>query len=350
MEHKFTEHKFTEHHLTENPSTEQVWAPSLSYEPVEAVSASLQLPSSQAAPSEKVSPEKVQKLYREFRKAALTSAAREMQQQERIRLKDQVSILNVPIDSLSINEFLNNLKRGVVFTPNVDHLMKLQRDQEFVEVYKHADFRVCDSQILMFASKFLGTPIKAKISGSDLLPSFCQYHKANEKVKIFLLGGAEGIAARARQRINARTGREIVVASHSPSYGFEHNEEECQAILEMIRQSSANVLVIGVGCPKQEKWIVKYKDQMPNIDIFLAVGAAIGFEAGNKARAPEFVSQLGLEWLYRLLSEPKRLWKRYLVDDLPFLWLLLKEKWSQIHKMKVSPAQLPPQFYSEASE
>lgn len=293
---------------------------------------------------ERVPSEQVQQLYREFRKAALTSTARELQKQQYAHLRKQVEILNVPIDNLSINEFLGDLKRGVVFTPNVDHLMKLQKDSEFVEAYSRADFRVCDSQVLMFASKFLGTPIKAKISGSDLFPSFCEHHKSNENIKIFLLGGAEGVAARARQLINERIGREIIVAAHSPSFGFEKNDQECEAILEMIRQSPANVLVVGVGAPKQEIWIAKYKDRLPTIDIFMAVGAAIDFEAGNKPRAPQLMSQLGLEWLYRLITEPQRLWKRYLLDDLPFFWLLFKEKLARFKRAKT----LPSLFFSKA--
>jgi N-acetylglucosaminyldiphosphoundecaprenol N-acetyl-beta-D-mannosaminyltransferase len=87
---------------------------------------------------------------------------------------------------------------------------------------------------------------------------------------------------------------------------------------------------LGLEHRNKKKWIAKYKDQLPNIDIFLAVGAAIDFEAGNKPRAPELISKLGLEWLFRLASEPKRLWKRYIVDDFPFFWLLLKERFAKL--------------------
>lgn len=238
----------------------------------------------------------------------------------------RINLLNVEIDNLSKDDFLSGLTQGVVFTPNVDHLMKLRRDPEFRKAYQAADYRLCDSQILMYASRFLGTPLEAKISGSDLLPWFCHRHRYNPDVKIFMLGAKEGIAHQAQQAINAKVGREIIVASHSPSFGFEKDPQECQQVIEKIRASSANVLVVGLGAPKQEKWIAKYRSQLPNIDIFMAVGAAIDFEAGNKPRAPEFVSELGLEWLYRMLSEPKRLWKRYLLDDLPFVWLVLQEK------------------------
>ena len=234
-----------------------------------------------------------------------------------------VSILDVEIDNLSRKELLTKLTKGVIFTPNVDHIMKLRHDPDFIEAYRAADYRVCDSQILLYISRLFGVPLKDKISGSDLLPWFCDHHRQNPNVRIFMLGAMPGVAQEAQKRINERIGREIVVDTLSPSYGFEKNEAECEAILETIKASSANVLVVGVGAPKQEKWIAKYRDRLPNIDIFMAVGAAIDFEAGHKPRAPRFISNLGLEWLYRMLSEPRRLWKRYLLDDLPFIGLIL---------------------------
>lgn len=279
---------------------------------------------------QKVSSAEVKQLYKEFRKAALESTARELQKQEYEHFRQRVEILDIPIDNIGVTDFLNQLKQGVVFTPNVDHVMKLQKDADFQKAYSKADYRVCDSQILMFAAKFLGTPIKAKISGSDLFPMFCEHHRHNEAIQIFILGGAEGIADRARQRINQRIGRNIIVETYSPSFGFEKNAAECAAIVDMVRQSSANVLVVGLGAPKQEIWIAKYKDQLPNIDIFLAVGASIDFEAGNKPRAPQLMTDLGLEWLYRLWTEPSRLWKRYILDDMPFLWLILRKRFQQL--------------------
>lgn len=123
--------------------------------------------------SQKVSAQDVNHLYKQFRKAALESTARELRKQQYERIQSQIEILNVPIDNISVSDFLDQLKTGVVFTPNVDHLMKLQKDIDFANAYVKADYRICDSQILLFASKFLGTPIKAKISGSDLLPMFC---------------------------------------------------------------------------------------------------------------------------------------------------------------------------------
>lgn len=238
----------------------------------------------------------------------------------------RVKILNVPIENLSQLEFLEQFKSGIVFTPNVDHLMKLQKDREFFNSYQLATYKLCDSKILFYISRLLGTPIKEKISGSDLFPAFYEYHKNNEDIKIFLLGAREGVALKAQAKINAKVGRNIVVGSHSPSFGFEKDEEECAKIIEIINQSGATVLAVGVGAPKQENFICKYKDRLPNIKIFLAIGATIDFEAGNLQRAPKWISEIGLEWLYRLLAEPKRLWKRYLVHGPSFFWLILKQK------------------------
>lgn len=239
---------------------------------------------------------------------------------------NKVKILNLEIDNLSKVELLDKLRSGVVFTPNVDHLMKLQEDPEFLQAYSISDYKVCDSQILLYASKFLGTPIKEKISGSDLFPAFYNYHKNNQNIKIFLLGAGIGVASKAQNEINRKTGRNIIVASYSPPFGFEKDEQECQNIINMINSSGATVLAIGVGAPKQEKWVYKYKSMLPHIKIFMALGATIDFEAGNLKRSPKWMSEVGFEWLFRIFCDPKRLWKRYLVDDIPFFILVLKQK------------------------
>ena len=238
----------------------------------------------------------------------------------------KVNILDISIDNVSMKDLLPMLKQGgVVFTPNVDHLMRLRHDPGFSEVYECATYRTCDSQVLMYASRLLGDPLVEKLSGSDLFPAFYKHYAKDEDIKIFLLGAREGVAAEAQRRINLSVGREIIVGAHSPSYGFENRPEECAEIIKIVEASGANVLAVGVGSPKQENWIYAYKDQFKTIDLFMAIGATIDFEAGHVARAPKWVSEIGLEWLFRLISEPKRLWKRYILNDLPFVWLLFKE-------------------------
>lgn len=238
----------------------------------------------------------------------------------------RVNLLNISLDNLSMNELLSRLADGgMVVTPNVDHLVKLQHDPEFHQVYRHSDYVVCDSKILFYVSRILGDPLREKISGSDLFPAFYHYYKHDPDIRIFLLGGPPGVAEAAREQINQKVGRNMVVDTYCPPFGFEHDEAENERIIEAICRSKATVLAVGVGAPKQEKWIYKHRNQLPGIKIFLAIGATINFEAGHTPRSPVWVSEAGLEWLYRLLSEPRRLWKRYLVDDVQLLSLLARK-------------------------
>jgi exopolysaccharide biosynthesis WecB/TagA/CpsF family protein len=239
---------------------------------------------------------------------------------------EKIRVLNINIHNISKNELLDKLEQGFVITPNVDHLIKLQKDELFYQIYNKAEYVVLDSKILQLALKVFGTPAKEVIPGSDLFPSFYQYHKDNDKIKIFILGAAEGIAAKAMENINKKLGCERIVGAYSPSFGFEHNDSECEKIIDIINDSGANVLAIGVGAPKQEKWVYQYRSKLKNMKIFLAIGATIDFEAGNVKRAPALFQRLSLEWLYRMIKQPKRLIRRYLIDDIPIFWLLLKQR------------------------
>lgn len=237
----------------------------------------------------------------------------------------KVNVLNIKILSITQKELLQRLTKGVLITPNVDHLMKLQKDKEFYEVYQQAEWVVCDSKILYLLSKLLKHSLPEAIPGSSFFTAFYQYHKDDLGCKIFLLGAAEGVAVKAMDEINKAIGREIVIGAYSPSYGFETDEQECEELVNIVNKSGANVLLVGVGAPKQEKWIVKYRDQMPNVDIFMALGATIDFEAKTLKRAPIFLQKIGLEWLYRCLKEPKRLFKRYFIDDMQFFYYFAQQ-------------------------
>ena len=255
---------------------------------------------------------------------------------------ENVKILNISIDNIKQKTLLDELTKngGIVFTPNVDHLMKLWHNPELLEIYGKADFRICDSRIVQYAACFLGTPIYEKISGSDLLPAFYMHNRDNEDIKIFLLGGIENIAEIAQKRINERVGRKIIVGTYAPPFGFENDEGECQKILDKLLASDANVIAVGLGAPKQEEWIVNYHNQLSSqYKLFLAVGATIHFEAGVLKRAPKWMSQVGIEWLYRLVREPKRLWKRYLLEGAPFFWLILLQRLGYLSTTKSLPIE-----------
>lgn len=238
---------------------------------------------------------------------------------------NKTKILNVELANVSQDDLLGQLKQGVLVTPNVDQIVKMQSDREFYEIVKKAEWVVCDSKILLLCSRLTKTPLKTAVPGSSFFPAYCDYHKNDENCKIFLFGAMEGVAQKAMERINSRIGRPIVVGAYSPSYGFEKKQEENEEIYNMINSSEANVVLVGVGCPKQEKWIDKHKAKMPGVDIWMALGATIDFEAGNIKRAPKIWQKLYLEWFYRFLQEPKRMYKRYFVDDPIFFWYFLKQ-------------------------
>jgi exopolysaccharide biosynthesis WecB/TagA/CpsF family protein len=231
-------------------------------------------------------------------------------------------LLNIALDDLTMGELMQRLDSGVVFTLNLDHLYLLQRNAAFLAAYQAAEFVTADSKYVFWSLRWIGRGIREKVSGSDIVPAFCQHHAANPDMKIFLLGAAPGVAEQARSRINERIGRSIVVGAHGPSMNFVNDSQEISAVVRAINESGATALVVGLGAPKQEIWIHRYRDAMPGVKIFMGVGATIDYEAGAIERAPHWMASCGLEWLHRVVTQPRRYWRRYLRDT-QFFWLLL---------------------------
>jgi exopolysaccharide biosynthesis WecB/TagA/CpsF family protein len=238
----------------------------------------------------------------------------------------KIQLLNVSIDDLTMEELLARFDHGILCTIHSDMLMWFQKDPEFYEMSKHFDYITCDSQILAYATRFLGTPVKQRLSGSDFLPRFCEYHRNNFDITLFLLGGLGDVADRARERINRKVGRDIVVGSFSPPVGAETSAAACQEMVDMINASMASVLVLGMGTPKQERFLQRYRAELPQVRIFLPLGGALDYQAGVMRRPPAWISNIGLEWAYRIVQEPRKRWKRYLVDDIPVIPLIFKQK------------------------
>ena len=230
-------------------------------------------------------------------------------------------MLNVWVDNLSMEQLMARLDEGIVFTLNPDHLYHLQRNRDFYNAYRQADFITSDSKYVYWGLGWIGRRIQEKVSGSDIVPAYCHHHRNNPAVKVFMLGAAPGIAQRAREVINARVGREVVVGAHSPSMKFATDEREIAEVIRIVNDSGATCLIIGLGAPKQEIWITRYRSAMPNVKVYMGVGATIDYEAGAVKRAPRWMTRIGLEWLYRITTEPRRYWRRYL-RDLEYFWLL----------------------------
>lgn len=241
----------------------------------------------------------------------------------------RVAFLNTEVDNLTMDEAIDKAeeliikkKPSYVVTPNVDHIVKLETDKEFQDVYKNADLILTDGMPLIWISKMKGNPIKEKISGSDFFPKLCE--RASEKgYSLFLLGAAEGVADKAAKNLKEKYNGLNIVGTYSPSYGFEKKDEEIKEIIKIINDVKPDILAVGLGAPKQEKFLYKYRNAL-NVPISLAIGASIDFEAGNINRAPKWMQNCGLEWFYRLCKEPKRMFRRYIVDDSKIIRIALK--------------------------
>ena len=241
-------------------------------------------------------------------------------------MNDKVHLLNATIDNITMEQLLEK-KSGTILTLHVDMIVKMQKDRELWELMKRFDVVTCDSQILYFALKWLGQPLQERVSGSDYFPKFYTKYKDDPSTTIFLCGAMPGIAERARDIINQKVGREMIVGTFSPSVDFEKKPDEIAAILKAINDSKATVCVVGLGVPKQERFIFKYRGEaLPNVRLFLPLGGTIDYEAGDIVRPSPWVTEVGLEWAYRLVSEPKKRWRRYLVQQPPLLRFLMQQK------------------------
>lgn len=240
----------------------------------------------------------------------------------------RIKFMNTEIDNLTMEEALDAIddlirqnKNAYVVTPNVDHIVQLEAGGELCEVYKNADLILTDGKPLLWIAKWYGTPIKEKVSGSDLFPRLCEM-AARKGYNMFFLGAAEGIAAKAAENLTERYPELNVVGTYSPPYGFEKDIAEMQKITTMIKKVKPHILIVGLGCPKQEKFILHNREKL-GVPISLGLGASFDFEARNIKRCPKWMADHGLEWLFRITQDPKRLVKRYLVDDVKifrFAW------------------------------
>ncbi len=214
-----------------------------------------------------------------------------------------------------------------VVTPNVDVLMQLHKDPEFKRIFEKAALVLPDGMPLLWAGHFLGTPFKEKVSGSDLFVEFCAF-AAQKGYKVYFMGAMPGVAAEARDVLTKRFPGLQVVGVHSPSFGFEKNEAECADIVRKIHAAAPDVLFLALGSPKQEIWAERFREQL-GVPVTIGVGISFDYVAGTVKRAPRWMQNAGLEWLFRLFIEPRRLWKRYLLNDPKFFWLVLRQKCSK---------------------
>lgn len=244
-------------------------------------------------------------------------------------------MLNVPhrlrvghlwIDSLTFAAALQALATlverghgGAVFTPNVDHVVNAEGDLDFRHAYQRADFCFVDGTPLLWASRALGWPLPEKISGSDLVLPL-MHLSAERGWRVYLFGGGTGVARQAATLLESRHGVQIC-GWDDPQVGA---RGACAPeALDRMRQARPQVVLAALGSPKQELFIQSAREALRPA-VLLGIGAGLDFLVGAARRAPKWMSNIGLEWLYRLIREPRRLWRRYLVNDPRFAWVLYR--------------------------
>lgn len=245
-----------------------------------------------------------------------------------------VEILGLPIHNVRLPDVMraidNSLldRKPLLICPiNVDVVMKSRNHARFYEALMRAQFRIADGVPLLWASVFLGKRLKEKISGSDFFLELCR-KAAVEGLRLFFLGGGPGVAEEAAFRLRQKWPDLKVAACYSPPSGFENDLAENARIVKAIDNADPDILVVGLGAPKQELWLDAHAGFI-RVPIRLTVGGTFDFASGRIARSPQWMSRVGFEWLWRLLQEPRRLWKRYLVEDMPFFYYVLKQKISR---------------------
>jgi len=246
--------------------------------------------------------------------------------------RNRVNICDILIDRISFNDTVDSIIEyaqkdfppAYVVTPNAHHIVTLQSDIEFKRIYKEALLVVPDGVSLIWASKLLGSSLQERVNGTDLFEAICS-RASQEGLTIFLLGGRPGAAQQAKNILQTRNPGLIIVGIYCPPYGFENDSVEINKINNIISGTHPDILFVGLGAPKQEKWIYTNISKI-NVPISIGIGVSFEFVAGMVKRAPLWMQKAGLEWLYRLISEPKRLWHRYLFGNIKFIMCVLSQK------------------------
>ncbi|MBW4564848.1 MAG: WecB/TagA/CpsF family glycosyltransferase [Mojavia pulchra JT2-VF2] len=244
----------------------------------------------------------------------------------------RVDIGGIKIDKYSFDEVVERIVGHAlsgkapeyVVTPNAMHILTLQKDAHFREIYRQAFLVVPDGVSLLWSAKFLNTPLNGRVNGTDLFEKLCAI--ASQKgLKVFLLGGRPGAAEKAKETLEARHPELKIVGTYCPPYNFEFQKAELELINSKIKAANPDLLFVGLGAPKQEKWIAANYQEL-GVPISVGIGVSFELVANMVTRAPVWMQKMGLEWLFRLIVEPSRLWKRYIIGNPLFIWLVLKQR------------------------
>lgn len=242
--------------------------------------------------------------------------------------REQILFGDIKVHNLSQQETLDivceaieNKKQLHHTVINASKVVGMQSDPLLRESVLEADIINADGQSIVWASGFLGNPLKERVAGIDLMEALVElaYRK---NFKVFLFGAQEEIVLKVVEKYSNKYSSSIIAGYHN---GYYNNDEE-ERIAELIAESGAQLLFVAMSSPMKEVFLYKYKEVLAKINFVMGVGGSFDVIAGLVKRAPLWMQKAGLEWFYRFLQEPKRMWKRYLVGNIKFLNLVLKAK------------------------
>ncbi len=244
-------------------------------------------------------------------------------------------VLGVPIDDLIIDEALNRIESFIavgratkkchqIATINADFVVNSLYDPDLRRILQQADMATADGMPLVWGARLLGVHLEDRVTGADLVPALAE-RSAQKGFSIYLLGAKPGVAARAAEVLRDRYPGVNIVGVVSPPYG--PIREMDRSIINDIKAARPDILMVALGNPKQEKWIDMYAPEL-NVPVCLGIGGTLDFIAGVTKRAPVWMQRSGVEWIYRLMQEPRRLWKRYVQDLFYFSSFFVRQWWS----------------------
>lgn len=236
-----------------------------------------------------------------------------------------VAIFDIAFENMTMQEAVTRIEADLdsenaastVFYVNADCLNKCYEDEDYRSLLKNADYILPDGIGINIACRMLGSGLKENVNGTDMLPYICTMAK-RRGFKIFLLGGKPGVADKMAAKITESY--EVQVAGVQHGY-FDHQKESGE-VVDLINKSGADILLVAFGAPLQEKWITAHKSQL-EVGAAFGVGGLFDFYSGNTLRAPRWLRELGLEWVYRMIQEPGRMWRRYIVGNPLFIFRVM---------------------------
>lgn len=243
---------------------------------------------------------------------------------------NRIQFLNCPIDAITMEQTVeqclawsrNPRQSHILVTVNVATLIMMRTDQQLREACVTADLIVSDGVPVLWACRWLNMPLKGRVAGVDLLARLLEVG-SRHRLRVYFLGAKPEVL---KQLVNVchQQYSGVNIVGYQDGY---FSESEHPRIISEIRNSGADFLFIGMPTPFKENWAHRYKTEL-NIPLILGVGGSFDVLAGFIRRAPRWMQNIGMEWFWRLMMEPGKLWKRYLVGNSTFIWLVLRESWS----------------------